>query len=105
MSEEFALQKVFWNGTAVDSDHFLLTAWAVFVHGLGDEFLAGSAFTGDQNRSIRASDPSNELEDFLERSGNTDHLNSSIVLRHFRIRLTRTAAVVLNLQCRFDDWA
>ena len=89
VAEEFAFQQIFRNGTAVDGDHFLLPPRAVFVHRLGDEFLAGAAFAGDQNRRVRAGDAADEFENFLQRAGNADHFHPAVVLRHFRVRLVR----------------
>src|SRR6185369_11487643 len=50
MAEEFALEKIIWNRTAIDLDQRTFSARAAFVKGAGDEFLARAAFAVDEHR-------------------------------------------------------
>ena len=44
VTEEFGFQQIVRDGSAVNHEHLLFSARAVFVHRAGDEFLAGAAF-------------------------------------------------------------
>ena len=99
MAEEFAFEQVFGDGAAIDGDHLALAARAVFVHGLGDELLAGAALAGDEDRRIRARHPAHQFENLLQGAGNPDHFHPTIVLGELRIRLVGTAAFLARLQC------
>ena len=101
MTEKLALQQILRNRPAVDGDHFPLAARTVFMHRLRHQLLAGATFPGDQNRRVRPGDTAHELKNFLQGPGNPDHFHPSVVLRHFRIWLPGTAAVILRLQRGF----
>ena len=103
VAEQFAFQQIFRDRAAVDGDHLLLAARAVFVHRLGDEFLAGAAFAGDQDRRVGAGDAADQFENFLQRAGNADHFHPAVVFRQFGGRLIGAAAVLLGLQRGFHD--
>ena len=45
--EEFALEEVFWNRAAIDSNHFRFTPRAVFVESSRDQLFSGPALTGN----------------------------------------------------------
>src|SRR6202011_3641220 len=48
VAEQLALQQVLGDGGAVDREEGLLRAPAVLVQGPRDQFLAGTAFAGDE---------------------------------------------------------
>ena len=81
VAEEFAFEKVFWDCAAVDRDHLLLAARAVFVHRLRDKFFAGAAFPADEDRRVRSRHAPNEFENILQRAGNPDNFHPTIGAR------------------------
>ena len=61
MTEQFALEKVFGDCSAVDGEEGFFRAAAVLVDRAGDEFLAGPALAVYQHDDILVGDPSDRL--------------------------------------------
>ena len=68
MSEEFALEKVFGDGGAIDGKEGTVVAGAVLVDRAGHEFFAGAAFAGDHDGCIAVGDAAHHFEDLLHGS-------------------------------------
>ena len=56
MAEEFAFDGTFGDGAAVDGDQFLMFAGGVVVDETGEDFLADTTFTGDEDGQIGRGD-------------------------------------------------
>lgn len=56
MAEQFALQQCFRQCRATDGDKRLLGPATMVMDRPRDEFLAGTAFPGDQHRHLRTGD-------------------------------------------------
>src|SRR5438128_9515564 len=61
MTEKLAFQQALCQRRAIDSDKRLARSRTVRVDSASDQFLAGSAFTADQNCRIRRRDPGYKL--------------------------------------------
>ena len=72
MPEQFGFEKCGGKRGAVDCDHRTAGAPAELVDGLGDEFLAGTALSRDQNGGRRRTDLLDLLEDLLHPRGVPD---------------------------------
>ena len=53
VSEHLAFDQILWQGSAIDADEWLRGAFTLGVNGPRDEFLAGSAFSFDQDSKTR----------------------------------------------------
>ena len=73
MPEQLALHQAFGNGAAVNADKRLVVAQAVFMDRLGDDFLAATAFAGNQHRRIALRHTANRLEQVLHHGAATDN--------------------------------
>ena len=56
VAKQLAFDQIGRDGTAVDGDERALAPAAELVHGLGNQFLAGAALTGDEHRDRGAGD-------------------------------------------------
>src|SRR6056297_2820570 len=65
MAEQFGLQQILWNGTAIDGDKWPIFAKAVFVDGPSHQFLAGPTLAQDQDRHVDGTDFAYDGEDFF----------------------------------------
>jgi len=72
IAEQLAFHEVFRNGRTVDLDEGVAFPRAVDVDGVGDEFLARSRLTGDENGGRRRGHPFDGLEDLLHRLAGAD---------------------------------
>ncbi len=61
MAEEFGFDQSFRNSAAGDSDKGSLGTGAKVVNGAGDQFLAGAAFAGDENRGVEVGYAADQL--------------------------------------------
>ena len=52
MAEQFRLQQVFWNGSAIYRHKLCGGALTFLVNVMRHQFLAGTRFAGDKNRCI-----------------------------------------------------
>jgi len=52
MSEQFTLKQILHQGGAVDDNHRLGGICPAVMDGLGNQFFTGTAFTGNQNRTL-----------------------------------------------------
>ena len=77
VTEQFALDKVFWERSAIDGDKWLVATQASLVHGASDELFTASGFTADQDRAGRRCDAGDEFGDRLHRFGVTDDLGGA----------------------------
>ena len=65
VTEEFALQQLFWDRCAVEGQEWGFGPRAVLVNGLGDQFLARSALTRNQDGERLVRNPANRLVNLL----------------------------------------
>ena len=72
MAEKLGFNQSFRNGAAGDGDEGLVGARAEIVNGAGNEFLAGAAFAGDQNRGIEIGYAAHQLIDALHVGAGSD---------------------------------
>jgi hypothetical protein len=75
VTEQFALDKVFWQSAAVDGNKRLVATQAFLVHGAGDKFFAASGLAADQDRARRRRDARDQFGDRLHRFGVSDDLS------------------------------
>ena len=73
VTEQFALQKVFRNGAAIDGDKGALLAPAATVNRQRRHFLSRAAFPQNQHRHIRGGHFANRAKDLLHRGAAAEH--------------------------------
>ena len=64
-TEQFAFDQFAGQGGAIDFDDFVFAARTERVEEVGDDFLAGAAFAGDEHGDIAGGDAFNGAHDFL----------------------------------------
>lgn len=74
VAEEFAFEQLWGEGGAVDDDEFGFGSAAEVVEGVGDEFLAGTAFAFDEDGGACGSDLLDAFEDPLHGGGIAEEL-------------------------------
>ena len=72
VAEEFALQKIFRDGGAIDGDERCLRPVAVLVEGAGDEFLAGAGLAANEHGDGLGGDAADFLAHILHGSAGAD---------------------------------
>ena len=65
VSEEFGFEQRFGDGTAIERDEAIGLARAVVMDGAGDDFLARSRFSCNQNRAARRGHSLKQMKQFL----------------------------------------
>src|SRR5271170_2375283 len=80
VAEQFGFDESFGNGAATDRNKRLAGARAKIVDGPGDQFLAGAAFSSDEDRGIEIGDAMHEIIDLLHLRTGSDHLIAAAVL-------------------------
>ncbi len=85
MAEEFALQKILWDGCTVDGEEGFICPIAVMVDGAGDEFLASAAVASDKSRSFSTCQLADGLENVLHGGAAAD--DAEVVVLTFQQRL------------------
>src|SRR6266404_6111319 len=66
ITEQFVFKKVFGNGAAIDDDKGIVLSFTLQMNRAGDDFLAGSAFSADQNGDVRHGNSLDETKDVLD---------------------------------------
>ena len=74
MTEQFAFQKTFGNGPAIDRDKWLVPADTVLMDHVGHQFFAGAALALDQNRGTAGADAIDYLIELLHFRAFADQL-------------------------------
>jgi hypothetical protein len=78
MTEKLAFEEVFRNGATVDRDESIFGTRRILVDGMGDEFFARAAFSGNKNWGVGAGDSTYNFEYILEGAGIADDFDSVI---------------------------
>ena len=86
VAEEFALQQGFGQGAAVDRDAAFGGPVAALVDGPGDEFLAGAALAGNQDRGLRPGHPFHQGQDFLHDPGLSHNVGEAVLFFQFLVQ-------------------
>ena len=86
VAEELALQEGFGEGGAVDGDEALVGPGAALVDGPGDEFLAGAALAGDEDRGPGLGHPFYQGEDLLHDLGFADDVGEAVLFFQFLVQ-------------------
>ncbi len=86
VAEEFALQQGFGQGAAVDRNEALGGPVAALVDGPGDEFLAGAALAGNQDRGPGLGHPFHQGQDILHDSGLTHNVGEAVLFFQFLVQ-------------------
>ena len=87
VTKKFALQQILRDGGAVNCDKGLVCAFAVVIDGASNQFLASTAFAGDQGGGLGSGKLADELKDLLHFL--TSSNNPYIVIFRFEQRLIR----------------
>ena len=69
VSEQFGLEQRLWKCGAADGDEWTGGARALVVEGPGDQFLAGAALAGDEDRRLVRCEPFDPLEEEPDGAG------------------------------------
>ena len=80
VAEKFTFQKLAGNGRAVHGDEGLVPAVAVVMDRLGDQLLPRSAFSQNQDRTVRIRDLLHDLEDLLDPFAVADDVLKAVFL-------------------------
>ena len=89
MTEELGFDEGFRDGAAGDSDKGLVGAGAEVVNGAGDQFLAGAAFAGNQNRGIEIGYAADQLIDALHGGAGSDDAIALFRILDARLRIVQ----------------
>src|SRR5882672_347616 len=97
VSEEFALEKIFRNGRAIDPDERFVFALAAVVDFSRDQLFAGARLTRNEHRSLRWRDQVNLVDDLAQGGALADELAEGLGLHHFLQQIG-----VMHLELRFE---
>ena len=67
VAEQLGLEECLRNRAAVERDKTVRSPGAVVVNGARDDLLAGSGFSGDQNRAVRSRHGLEQMKQLLHR--------------------------------------
>ena len=88
MAEQFAFQQIFRNGRAVDGHEGLVAELSLEMNGPGDQFLAGAAFSLDQNGDVAVHHLAHQLQHLVETLAPAHHVREApleFVQAHFEM--------------------
>src|SRR6476661_2367335 len=80
MAEQFGLQKILRDGTAVDWNQGLVSAVTIIVNRSGYQFLAGAAFTENQDGAIAIGDFIDKLQELSHGIAGADQMFCSVLV-------------------------
>ena len=79
VAEQLAFQKLLWDGGAVNRQERPTGPATVLIEGVRDQFLAGAALAGNEDRHVLRGDAANRLVHFLHGRTDTDNGIGAIV--------------------------
>src|ERR1700720_2736961 len=80
VAEQFALQKIFWDGGAVNFDEGAGSAPRFFVNGTGNQILAHATLSTQQNRRVGARNPFYSSQHFLHFGTDRNNVGVAVFL-------------------------
>jgi hypothetical protein len=101
MSEQFALQQAFGDGTTVDLNKGVVAPVRTPVNGLGDHTLAGPGLTVDHDGRVAVGNAFDDVEHSLHRLAFTDDFLENFVLRDFHLGQYKTLGEYFNEKIYF----
>ncbi len=103
VAEQLAFDQGFGKGGAIQGNEGTVPPGAVVVERLGHQFLAGSAFAGDQHRGAAVGHLFDLSVDLLHRPALSDEVMKGVALGDLGAELFDFAFEFLGVECAVDD--